>query len=145
MAPRVYIRSIDREYPALRSSPPRARQPFRHAKFGRSCAIDVATSLRVRRSGVALSWRSKGASQRTKLSNCYGRRAYVVVSIARVTRVYATCFFGFAFSSDIVARNIGSTNLLALWMDDFLITTRPWIFVRLMGNGKWEGGKFHRT
>lgn len=47
-------------------------------------------------------------------------------------------FFGFAFSSDIVARNIGSMNLLALWMDDFLITTRPWIFVRLMGNGKVE-------
>ena len=48
-------------------------------------------------------------------------------------------FFGFGFSSDV-----RSMNLLALWMDDFLITTRPWIFVRLMGNGIWESGKFHR-
>lgn len=154
MAPRVYIRSIDREYPALRSSRPRARQSFRHAKFGRSCAIDVGELLppsfaRTRRDEPSCSSKRRRVIVRRIVAVQRSVPTHEVIKLLRTSSVrrrkhrqsnarLRNVFSGFAFSSDIVARNIGSMNLLALWMDDFLITTRPWIFVRLMGNGKVE-------
>lgn len=159
MAPRVYIRSIDREYPALRSPLPRARQPFRHAKFGRSCAIDVGELLplsfaRTRRDEPSCSSKRRRVIVRRILAIQRSVPTHEIVKLLRTSsarhRKRGQCnarlsnlFFG--SSSDIVARYIGSVNLLALWMDDFLITTRPWIFMRLMGNGKRESGKFHST